>query len=421
VSDTPSLLLLLVAPALAGGLVYFLRLWPRLPHLTAALAALGTAYSIHLAPAGLADELLGRPLVLDGPAKQVLLVALMAVALSNVASLARPAETLFASTSLALASLVGLALTTDNLTLAGLFLVIGGVVLTVSLESSRGVTAGHLQYLAAVALGGTLLAFAAGIMDADPYVPSASGAVALQLGIGLLLGLFPVGLWKATLGRDADSFSSALVGLVLAPAAVVLLWRFTWRYPWLSSGTLLSELLRVSALVTVGYFSLRAAITASPTVYVASATQSQFALVVLVLLPSLGSSALLPLTSEWLLARVVPVLLLAVSVPLLWTAPRPATKVLFVFSVLSLIGLPGTPLFSSYLAGLLALPQGALDVALLIFMAGTAVGALRLALMPPAVPPPVDRLDPGTLVALLLALITVIVGLNPAFLRGLLA
>ncbi len=420
-SDGPGLLLLLLAPALAGGLVYFLRLWPRAPHATAALAALGTAYFVRVSPVGLSDEVLGRSLVLDSPARQLLLIALLAVALSNVASLARPAATLFASTSLALASLVGLAVTVDNLTIASLFLVVGGVIMTISLESGRGVTSGHLQYLVAIVLGGLLMGFAAAIMDGDPYVPSPTGAVALQLGIGLVLGLFPVGLWKATLGRDADAFSSALIGLVLAPAAVVLLWRFTWRYPWLSSGTLLSELLRVSAFVTVAYFSLRAAVTASATVYVASATQSQFALVLLVLLPSLGSSALLPLTSEWLLARVIPVLLLAVSVPLLWTAPRPVTKVLFVFSVLALIGLPGTPLFSSYLAGLLALPQKGLDVALLAFMGGTAIGALRLALMPPAVPPPVDRLDAGTVVAFLLALLTVILGLNPVFLRGLLA
>lgn len=414
-------MLLLLVPALAGGLVYFLRLWPRVPNVTAAVAAFGTAYYIHLAPVGLSEELLGRPLVLDGPAKQVMLVVLLAVALSNVASLAKTSTTHLASTSLTLASLAGLALTIDNLTLAGLCLVIGGVVITVSLETTRGVTAGHLQYLVAVALGGMLVAFAASTMDADPYVPSPTGAVALQLGMGLILGLFPFGLWKATLGRDADNFSSALVGLVLSPVAVVLLWRFTWRYPWLSSGTLLSELLRASAMVTVAYFSLRAAVTASATVYVASATQSQFALVLLVLLPSLGSSALLPLTAEWLLARVVPALLLAVSVPLLWTAPRPATKVLFVFSVLGLIGLPGTPLFSSYLAGLLALPQRGLDVALLVFIAGTAVGAFRLALMPPAVPPPIDRLDAGTAVALLLALIAIILGLNPSFLRSLLA
>jgi len=420
-TQAPSLLLLLIAPALAGSVVYFLRLWQRLPQLVAALTALVTAYYVHLAPVGLSAEVLGRPLVMDAPAKQVVMISLIAVALSNVASLARPAATLFPSTSLALASLVGLAITVDNLTLASFCLLIGGVVTALALETNRGVTSGHVQYLAAVALGGVCLAYAATTMDRDPYVPSAIGAVTLQLGMGLILGLFPVGLWKATLGRDADPFSSAIVGLVLAPAAVVLLWRFTWRYPWLTTGTLLAELLRGAALVTIAYFSLRAAVTASASVYVASVSQSQFAVVLPLLLPSLGSSALLPLTSEWLLARVVPVLLLAVAVPLLWTAPRPATKVLFLFSVLSLLGLPGTPLFSSYLAGLLALPGKGLDVALLICMAGTMVGALRLALRPPAVPPPVGRLDEGTLVALVLAVLAVILGLNPSFLRVLLA
>ncbi|NPV06502.1 MAG: hypothetical protein HPY83_00890 [Anaerolineae bacterium] len=416
-SQTPGLLSLLVAPAIAGGLVYFLRMWRRLPHLAAAAAAAGTAYFVRAASVGLSDQVLGRPLVLDAPAKHVILISLAAVALSNLALLSRATTTVFPSTSLGLASLVGAAVTLDNLTLASLCLLIGGVASTLSWES-RGRASGHLQYLVAVTIGSLLLALAASVMEVAPDEPSRTGSVALQLGMGLLLGLVPVGLWKGTLGRDSASLATSVVGLVLAPAAIVLFWRFTSRHHWLIGATLLPELLRVSTLVTVAFFSLRAAVTPSPRVFVAAASQSQFALVLLVLLPSLGSSALLPLTSEWLLARVVPVLLFAVSAALLTRSPRPATRVLFAFSAVSLMGLPGTPLFPAYLAGLLALPQRGLDAAILLFVAGTAIGSLRLAALRSAEETTPGSPDEATFIALGLALLSLALGLNPTLLRG---
>jgi hypothetical protein len=252
-------------------------------------------------------------------------------------------------------------------------------------------------------------------MEVAPETPTRAGLVALELGVGLLVGLVPLGLWKGTLGRDSTSLGTSLVGLVLAPATLILLWRFCSRYHWLVASTLLPELLRVGALITVGYFALRAALTLSPKVYVASSLQSQFALAVLVLLPSLGSSALLPLTSKWLLARVVPVLLLAASVPVMARSPRPATKVLFIFGVLGLMGLPGTPLFPAYLAGILALPQGGLSIAILVFMAGSGIGALRLILHQEEELAPAP-LNETVFIALGLALLALALGFSPALL-----
>lgn len=412
-NQAPGLLTILVAPAIAAGLVYFLRMWRHLPYLGAALAAIATAYFIHAAPVGLSDQVLGRPLVLDAAAKQLILVALAATALGNLTLLSRPTS-LFPTASLGLVALVGISATLDNLTLAALCLLVGGVASTLAWDS-RQRASGHLQYLVAVTVGAILISYAASAMEVAPETPTRAGLVALELGVGLLVGLVPLGLWKGTLGRDSTSLGTSLVGLVLAPATLILLWRFCSRYHWLVASTLLPELLRVGALITVGYFALRAALTLSPKVYVASSLQSQFALAVLVLLPSLGSSALLPLTSKWLLARVVPVLLLAASVPVMARSPRPATKVLFIFGVLGLMGLPGTPLFPAYLAGILALPQGGLSIAILVFMAGSGIGALRLILHQEEELAPAP-LNETVFIALGLALLALALGFSPALL-----
>jgi hypothetical protein len=427
----PALLSLLMLPALAAGLAYFLRTWPRASHVLAFMAAAGVAFVVHSSAPGLSDNLIGRSLLFDATARQVFLVTLAAVAVSNLALAVYPQTSLFAPVSLLLASLLGLAMTLDNLTLACLCTLIAAVLLVMAWSAGPR-PRGHLQFLVAMALGAMVLAYAASLMDEAPKVPNRMGSIGFELGAGLLLALLPFGFWETNLGRDSDPLTASLAGLGLKPAVLALVWRFSSRYPWLG-GSLLPDILRVAVLVTLGYAMLRAATAPTARIYVGAVAQGQFSLVLLTLLPALGASALLPITSQWLLARIPAVLLLAVTASGMRPGGRLISRVLFMFGVLALLGLPGTPLFPVYFSGLLTLSrQSALLPPLLALGAGSAIGATQLLLRisggdqaasspltdDPTASATWHGLDSALMAAILLAAITLYLGLQPMHLAA---
>lgn len=414
-----ALLPLLALPAVAGGITYFLRGWTRAPQLAAMLAAATVAYFTQAAAAGLSGDLMGRALVLDLPAKQVFLVTLIAVSLTNLVLAVYPTNSMFPPVSLICASCIGLAVTMDNLTLASLTLLVAAVPMVLA-WSVQGKAHGHLQYLVAMTLGALTLAYAGTVMAEAPDVPSRTGLIAFQVGAGLLLALVPFGLWEGNLSDNSDPLSASLASLSLKPAAVLLVWRFTGQHQWLVTATPAVDILRVAAVATVGYCALRAAVTSSPRVYAAVASQGQFALVLLTLIPALGSSALLPVTGMAFLARVPTVLLLALAAALLADRRRARTGLLLFLPAAALLGLPGTPLFPAHLTALLALARPAQMLAPLAALAvGLAVGCLRLlsASAPAAATEPPRQHQREALAAFaVVAAITFAAGLQPSVL-----
>lgn len=416
---TPDLALLplLVLPAVVAGLVYFLRAWERAPQLIAGLAAVAIAYITHAIAPGLSDDLMGRPLLLDLAAKQVFLVTLAAVALSNLALAIHPINDSYPSVSLVSASLVGIAVTLDNLTLAALFILVAGVLAVIAWNAAAGRARGHLQYLVAITTGTLVLAYSASVMDIAPEQPSRIGLIGFELGTGLLLSLIPFGLWESTLGRDSEPLTIALVSLILKPATLVLIWRFTTRYNWLIAAGALPDILKAVTLITVVYCALRAAITPSIRVYAAVASQGQFALVLLTIIPALGSSGLLPITMQWLIARVPSVIFLAAAATALPIRSTPAMRILFLFAVVALLGLPGTPLFPIHLSSLLMLSQPHdLTVPLAALSAGLAIGALRMIARQHILAPETSGTSyrQAMIATIVLAVVTLSLGLQPA-------
>jgi len=414
-TPSPAIIPLLALPALVAGLVYFLRPWERTPQIVAFLAAVTAAYLVRSAAPGLSGDLMGRPLVLDGPARQLLLIALAAVALGNLALAIYPIGGFFPSVSLLSASLVGVVASIDNLTLASLFLLINGVMLALA-WGTRGRARGHLQFLVAVTVGCLALAYAASLMDAAPDEPSRMGLIAFEIGAGLLLALMPFGFWEGMLGRDADPLTTSTANLTFKATVLVLVWRFSAHYPWLAATSAFPQLLRVAVLITVAYCSLRTAVAPSARAYAAVATQAQFTLALLTLIPALGSSSLLPVTGLWLLARVPTSLFLATAALALQQSRRLLPRLLFVFAGLALAGLPGTPVFPAYLASLLSLPRSNdLLLPLGLLTAGLVVGALRLLWHggEQEMPDP-PALSGALTAAVVLALIVLALGLQPS-------
>lgn len=416
-----SLLPLLVLPAVVAGIAYFLRGWDRAPQMVVVVSSAIVAYFVHVSAPGLTGDLAGRALVLDGPARLAIMVALLAVALTNLVLTVFPANSLLPPVSSLCASLVGIAACLDNLTLASLVLLIAAAA-SVAGWGVHGSTRGHLQYLVATTLGALLLAMAGAIMDEAPEAQSRAALIAFELGTGLLLALIPFGFWEISLARDSDAPSVTLATLALKPAVLVLVWRFTSQHPWLALTGSLVPLLRIAGIATIAYGALRAAVAPSPRVFAAAASQGHFGLVVLTLIPSLGASSLLPVTGLALLARVPVVIFLgtiALGAPMRLGRD---SRVLFAIAIAALLGLPGTPLFAAHFSGLLSLSATIeLFPWLAVLGVGVAIGAARATSYGEAGADAQAWLSSEALVAALATLlVVVVVGLQPSWLYSLL-
>ncbi|MHB0877427.1 MAG: hypothetical protein ACYC5O_15425 [Anaerolineae bacterium] len=416
-----SLLPLIALPAVVAGLAFFLRGWSRAPQMVVVVSSTIVAYFTHASAAGLTGDLVGRTLVFDAPAKLAFMVALITVALVNLVLTVYPVNNLLPPASSLCASLVGLAVCLDNLTLAPLALLIAAAA-AVAGWNVRESTRGHLQYLVAATAGALLLALAGTILDEVPDAQSRTALIAFELGAGLLLALIPFGFWEVSLARDTDPLSVTLANLALKPAALVLVWRFTSHHQWLAATGSFSTLLRVAALATIVYGAVRAAVAPSPRVFAAAAAQGHFGLVVLTLLPALGSSSLLPVTGLALLARV-PVVIFLSTVAL--GAPVRLgrdSRILLAIAIAAVLGLPGTPLFAAHFSGLLSLSSWIdLFPAFAILGVGLAIGGARSTSYGEAGADARTWLSSEALIACLAILaVLVAVGLRPAYLYALL-
>ena len=379
-----SLVSLLALPAVVGGLIYFLRPWPRLPHMLAAAAGVVVAGVLRSFPVGAQTELIGRSLTLTAEGKGVLLAALGALVLCNGLLVLRPSLGLFASSSLVAFSLLALASCIENLTIGAMLLLAGGGAAALSLGEPKRPTGG-VQYLTALTVGCLALAYGATAMEAAGEAGSRPGFVAVAAASGLLLGLVPFGFWELSLGVDAYLPAAAFISLALKPAALLLVWRCSQQFAWLGE-TLFPDLLLLSAAATVAYCSYRAAIAASAQECAAALVQGQFALLVPSLLPALGATALAPTTMIAFTARILPLVLLQLGWPSLLAIERRAGQaVLATLACLAMAGLPATPLFPVYATLALSLPRaarfGGLVAALCI---GAGIACARLALNPAA-------------------------------------
>jgi hypothetical protein len=416
-----SLLPLIALPAVVAGLAFFLRGWSRAPQMVVVVASTIVAYFAHASPTGLTGDLVGRTLVLDSPAKVAFIVALATVTLTNLVLTVFPVNNLLPSASSLCASLVGVAVCLDNLTLAALALLIAAAAAVAGLDVRQS-PRGHLQFLVAATVGALLLALAGTILDAAPEAQSQTALIAFELGAGLLLGLIPFGFWEVTLARDTDPLSITLANLALKPAVLVLVWRFTEHYQWLATTGSFTSLLRLAAMATVVYGAIRVAVAPSPRVFAAAASQGHFGLVVLTIIPALGSSALLPVTGLALLARVpVIVFLSAIALGAPVRLGRDS-RILFAVATAAVLGLPGTPLFAAHFSGLLSLTSSVnLFPAFAVLGAGMAIGAARSTSYGEAGADARAWLSSEALIASLAVLaVLVAVGLQPAYLYALL-
>jgi len=378
VNWTPSLLVLLLLPALAAALTYFMGTWERTPAAAACVASVAAAALLRPIPAGSTATLLGRDLALTIAAKQLLLAVIAATALANLMLTLRPINHLFPPASLGAVSFIGFAVTLEDLSLSCLCLLLATVVMTMAWEVEAK-PRGHVQYLVAMSFAAIALTLAAIAMPETALTPHRVPLASFALATGLFLALVPFGSWEITLWRDSDAISSSFTTTALKPAALILLWRFTERYQWLVWTPMLTDVLRAALVATVLYGSVRAAVAASDRVFGAAVAQAQFALVVLSVLPAFGSSSLLPVTAQWLVARAPVVLLLAVAVTIGRSRNNPIAQVIVALSVLACIGLPGTPLFPAQFSALTTLSEKRLLFYLLVALAsGLVVGTMRL-------------------------------------------